>query len=63
VLVAAFLSGAASAFQFLLQALGLDLPYQLFLALPYLLTLAALAGWVGRSRAPAALAVAWPKER
>jgi len=62
VLVAALLFGAASAFQFLLQALGLDLPYQLFLALPYLLTLAALAGWVGRSRAPAALAMPWPAE-
>jgi simple sugar transport system permease protein len=63
VLVAALLFGAASALQFLLQALGLDLPYQLFLALPYLLTLAALAGWVGRSRAPAALALPWPKQR
>lgn len=62
VLVAALLFGAASALQFLLQALGLELPYQLFLALPYLLTLAALAGWVGRSRAPAALALPWPKE-
>lgn len=62
VLVAALLFGAASALQFLLQALGLDLPYQLFLALPYLLTLAALAGWVGRSRAPAALALPWPKD-
>ncbi|MDH3208016.1 MAG: ABC transporter permease [Gemmatimonadota bacterium] len=63
VLLAALLFGAASAFQFLLQALGLDLPYQLFLAFPYLLTLAALAGWVGRSRAPAALALPWPKDR
>ncbi|MGD8289884.1 MAG: ABC transporter permease [Gemmatimonadota bacterium] len=62
VLVAALLFGAASALQFLLQALGLDLPYQLFLALPYLLTLAALAGWVGRARAPAALALPWPKQ-
>jgi len=62
VLASALLFGAASALQFLLQALGLDLPYQLFLALPYLLTLAALAGWVGRSRAPAALALPWPKE-
>ncbi len=63
VLLAALLFGAASAFQFFLQALGLDAPYQLFLALPYLLTLAALAGWVGRSRAPAALALPWPKVR
>ena len=63
VLLAALLFGAASAFQFLLQAVGIDLPYQLFLAFPYLLTLAALAGWVGRSRAPAALALPWPRER
>lgn len=56
VAVASLVFGAASALQFLLQALGLALPYQLFLALPYLLTLAALAGVAGRVRAPAALA-------
>lgn len=61
VLFAALFFGAANALQFQGQALGLDLPYQLFLAFPYLLTLAALAGWVGRSRAPAALALPWPK--
>jgi ABC-type uncharacterized transport system permease subunit len=61
VLVAALAFGGASALQFFLQTLGLDLPYQLFLAFPYLLTLAALAGWVGRSRAPAALALPWPR--
>lgn len=54
--LAALLFGAASALQFLLQALGLSLPYQLFLALPYVLTLAALAGLTGRARAPASLA-------
>jgi simple sugar transport system permease protein len=63
VLAAALLFGAASALQFSLQALMLALPYQLFLALPYLLTLLALAGWVGRSRAPAALGHPWPPER
>jgi len=62
VLLAALFFGAASALQFFLQTLGLDLPYQLFLAFPYVVTLAALAGWVGRSRAPAALALPWPKE-
>lgn len=62
VLAAALLFGAASALQFFLQALGLDLPYQLFLALPYLFTLLALAGWVGRARAPAALGRSWPAE-
>ena len=60
VLLAALFFGGASALQFFLQTLGLDLPYQLFLALPYLITLAALAGWVGRRRAPAALALPWP---
>jgi len=62
VLAAAFLFGSASALQFLLQAMGLNTPYPLLLALPYLLTLAALAGWVGRTRAPAALALPWPRE-
>lgn len=62
VLVAALFFGAASALQFLMQTLGLDVGYQLFLAFPYLLTLAALAGWVGRARAPAALALPWPRE-
>lgn len=62
VLAAALFFGAASALQFFLQTLGLDIGYQLILALPYLLTLAALAGWVGRSRAPAALALPWPEE-
>jgi len=45
VAAAALVFGAASALQFLLQALGLALPYQLFLALPYVLTLAGLAAW------------------
>ena len=51
----ALLFGAATALQFLLQTLGLNAPYQLFLMLPYLLTLLALAGAVGRVRAPADL--------
>ncbi|HEU5169579.1 MAG TPA: ABC transporter permease [Gemmatimonadales bacterium] len=50
--LAALLFGAATALQFVFQALGLDVPYQLFLVLPYALTLLALAGAVGRTRAP-----------
>jgi general nucleoside transport system permease protein len=52
VALASLLFGAATALQFLFQAMGLKLPYQLFLMLPYGLTLLALAGLVGRARAP-----------
>jgi simple sugar transport system permease protein len=52
VALAAMLFGLATALQFLFQALGVRAPYQLFLMLPYLLTLLALAGAVGRVRAP-----------
>jgi ABC-type uncharacterized transport system permease subunit len=51
----ALLFGAASALQFAFQAMGWNAPYQLFLVAPYLLTLAVLAGAVGRARAPSAL--------
>ncbi len=57
-LVAALLFGIASALTFVLQAMGLSLPYQLFLAFPYVLTLVALAigaRRLGRTAAPAAL--------
>jgi len=53
--LAALVFGAASALQFLFQAMGWNVPYQLFLALPYVLTLLALASTRGRRRAPAAL--------
>jgi len=56
VALAALLFGAATALQFLFQALGLAVPYQFFLMLPYGLTLLALAGAVGRAEAPAGLA-------
>ena len=55
VAVAALLFGAATALQFVFQAMGLSVPYQLFLMLPYVLTLLALGGAVGRVRAPADL--------
>ncbi len=53
--IAALVFGAASALQYTLQSAGFALPYQLFLALPYVLTLVALAIAAGRYQAPAAL--------
>jgi simple sugar transport system permease protein len=55
VALASLAFGAAMALQFLFQTLGLGVPYQLFLMLPYALALLALAGVVGRVRAPADL--------
>ena len=50
VALAALLFGAASALQFLFQAMGWTVPYQLFLALPYVLTLFVLTGGGGALR-------------
>ena len=55
VLGASLLFGGATALQFVFQAMGLAVPYQLFLMLPYVLTLLLLAGLVGGVRAPASL--------
>jgi len=55
VLLAALLFGAATALQFAFQAMGLGVPYQVFLMLPYLLALAALAVGLRGWRAPAGL--------
>lgn len=55
VLLASLLFGGATALQYLFQAIGLALPYQLFLMLPYLLTLVLLAGVAGGARPPDSL--------
>lgn len=55
VALAAVLFGAANALQFVFQSVGWMLPYQLFLAFPYVLTLFALAGIARRNTPPAAL--------
>ncbi|MCA0375861.1 MAG: ABC transporter permease [Gemmatimonadetes bacterium] len=56
VAAAALLFGAANSLQTLFQSMGWSgVPYQAFLALPYLLTLLVLAGASGRAAAPAAL--------
>ncbi|MDA8291788.1 MAG: ABC transporter permease [Actinomycetota bacterium] len=54
VLVAAVLFGAFEALQSILQSLGVSVPYDLLLAVPYLVTIVAVSGFVGRVRAPQA---------
>lgn len=61
-LYGALLFGFATALQFHFQALGLAVPYQLFLVLPYLLTLLILAGFAGQRKPPAALGLAFERE-
>lgn len=58
---ACLLFGFATALQFLVPALQLDVPVALLLLLPYLLALIAIAGLTGRNRQPAALTL--PFER
>jgi simple sugar transport system permease protein len=55
VLVAALGFGLATALQFAFQAIGMAVPYQFLLMLPYLVALAALTGVTGRARAPGQL--------
>jgi simple sugar transport system permease protein len=55
VAAASLLFGAAMGLQFVLQASGGALPYQLFLALPYALTIIVLAMVGGQAQAPSAL--------
>jgi ABC-type uncharacterized transport system permease subunit len=62
VLAACVMFGFADALQFRLQVIGLHLPHELLIALPYLLALVALATFVGRASAPAAIGQAYVKE-
>jgi ABC-type uncharacterized transport system permease subunit len=55
VAVGALVFGATSALQFLAQSLGWNVPYSLVLALPYVLTLVALAVFRGTKSSPASL--------
>ena len=52
---ASILFGAAMALQFGLQAVGTTIPYQFFLALPYVMTIVVLAFMGGQADAPSAL--------
>jgi ABC-type uncharacterized transport system permease subunit len=58
----ALLFGGVSALQLRLQATGIKLPYELFLALPYLVTIAALAIAGRNASAPSALLKPYRRE-
>ena len=60
---AALLFGLAEASQIALQTYGVQVPTQFVQLLPYALTLAAVAGFVGRSRPPAADGVPYSSEQ
>lgn len=57
ILFGALFFGFLDALQLSLQAVGVELPYQLLLALPYVLTIVALVVNRSRSRAPLSLAI------
>lgn len=58
----ALLFGLADAFQFRAQAVGLNVPHELLIALPYVVAIVALATFVGRATAPAAIGRPYVKE-
>jgi ABC-type uncharacterized transport system permease subunit len=62
VLGASMLFGAADGLQLRLQSVGLNIPYQFLLMLPYALTMIALAGLVGRTIPPAAMGKPYSKQ-
>lgn len=58
---ACLLFGLADAIQISLQNAGVNIPSDFLLMLPYILTLVALAGFIGRSTPPAAAGVPYEK--
>ncbi len=60
--IACLMFGAADALQLRVQTFGWNVPYQALLVLPYVLTIAALVGFVGRTNAPKALGVPYSPE-
>lgn len=61
-LLACLLFGAADALQFRIQAIGVNIPYQFMLMLPYVLTLVVLVIFMARTRGPAAIGVPYQRE-
>ena len=61
ILVAALVLAFLEAFQMHVQAVGINFPYQILLALPYVVAVIALMHRRARSRAPASLGVAYSR--
>ncbi|MBN9257777.1 MULTISPECIES: ABC transporter permease [unclassified Mesorhizobium] len=62
VAIAAFVFGAADALQLSLQLFQVGLPPQLLLSLPYLLTILAMSGILGKTHQPEALMASYRRE-
>lgn len=62
VMLGALLFGGVEALQLRLQTVGFDIPHQIFLALPYVVTIAALAFTRRKTSGPAALLKPYRKE-
>ncbi|MGI6030881.1 MAG: ABC transporter permease [Eubacteriales bacterium] len=63
VFLASLLFGTTDALQLRLQAVGVDVPYQLLTMLPYLLTILVMVVTAKRSRCPAALGEDYQREQ
>lgn len=61
-MLAVLLFAVADAFQIRAQALGIHIPYQFLVMLPYLVTIVALAGLIRRMRPPSALGANFERE-
>lgn len=61
-LAGAWLFGITYALQYHIQAMGLGIPYQLLLMLPYIMTIVVLIGIIGKEEAPAALGKPYRRE-
>jgi len=62
IVLGALFFGLIDSFQLALQAVGVNLPYQLLLAAPYVLTIVALVAYRGRSKSPLALGIPYNRE-
>lgn len=61
--LASLLFGATEALQLRIQALGINIPYQFLIMLPYVVALIALIGFIRKSPPPAALGITYNRER